>query len=191
MFARTERLLLRPGWPEDADVIHAAINDEGIVRNLAQAPWPYNLRDAQEFAARPQDTRFPNFFLWKRTASAPVLVGCCGLGEHDGDVELGYWIARPYWGLGYATEAARAVVDIARALGHRQLVAGHFTDNPASGAVLHKIGFRPTGRVEPRHSKGRGHAAPCAMMTRSLDDDSGECDASDVMPPYDAQQKAA
>jgi hypothetical protein len=46
MFARTERLLLRPGWAEDAPALRQAIADEMVVRNLAVAPWPYSLRDA-------------------------------------------------------------------------------------------------------------------------------------------------
>ena len=53
MFARTERLLLRPGWAEDAPALAAAIADEMIVRNLATAPWPYRLRDAEAFLAQP------------------------------------------------------------------------------------------------------------------------------------------
>ena len=52
MFARTERLLLRPGWIEDAPAVHRAIADERVVRNLATAPWPYSLADAEAFLAR-------------------------------------------------------------------------------------------------------------------------------------------
>lgn len=50
MFARTQRLLLRPVWPEDAEALFAAINDERIVCNLSRAPWPYTPEDAREFA---------------------------------------------------------------------------------------------------------------------------------------------
>ena len=52
MFARTPRLLLRPGWSEDAPALYEAIRDQGIVRNLATAPWPYQLSDAEAFLAR-------------------------------------------------------------------------------------------------------------------------------------------
>ena len=52
MFARTERLLLRPAWSEDAAALAAAIGDEAIVRNLATAPWPYALEHAESFIAR-------------------------------------------------------------------------------------------------------------------------------------------
>ena len=49
-----------------------------------------------------------------------------------------------------------------------RLVAGHFTDNPASGRVLRKLGFRPTGATVPRHSAGRGGEAPCRVFTLEL-----------------------
>jgi len=55
MFARTPRLLLRPGFAEDAPALAMAIGDEAIVRNLAVVPWPYTLRDAEAFLASPRD----------------------------------------------------------------------------------------------------------------------------------------
>ena len=114
MFARTPRLLLRPGFPEDAPALAAAIADEAIVRNLASAPWPYRMRDAEAFLARPRDPVLPSFLIFERTEGAPQLVGSCGLGRRpSGAVEIGYWIARPYWGRGIATEASPALIDIA------------------------------------------------------------------------------
>lgn len=177
MFARTERLLLRPSWPEDAHELHGAIADERIVRNLSQVPWPYALSDAEAFTSRDATTEYPTFLLMQRTDGAPRLVGGCGLHEHDGNIELGYWIAQPYWGLGYATEAARALVGIARALGHSKLFGRHFIDNPASGRVLRKAGFQPTGRTGTLHSRGRGGAAPCALYVQELGEDDGDSDA--------------
>jgi RimJ/RimL family protein N-acetyltransferase len=174
MFARTDRLLLRPSWPEDAQALHGAIADEVIVRNLARAPWPYTERDAASFAETEHPLMFPSFMLMLRTDGAPQLVGGCGLGERDGEAELGYWVAQPYWGRGFATEAARAVIGIAKALGHKRLVAGHFIDNPASGQVLRKLGFRATGRTEERHSCGRGYAAICALFEKVLVDEEGD-----------------
>lgn len=183
MFARTERLLLRPSWPEDAAELHRAIADEGIVRNLARAPWPYTADDAARFAALEHDPMFPKFLLMLRTDGAPRLVGSCGLGEHHGEAELGYWIARPYWGLGFATEAGRAVIDIAQTIGHTKLVAGHFVDNPASGRVLQKLGFRNTGKSEQRRSKGRGHAVKSALYEKSLENGCDEPMPATFAPP--------
>jgi len=171
MFARTENLLLRPSWPEDAQELHKAIADESIVRNLARAPWPYTLEDAVRFATANHDERYPAFLLMLRTNGAPTLIGACGLGEQDGEAELGYWIARPYWGLGFATEAGKAVINIAKAIGHKTLVASHFTDNPASGKVLRKLGFRATGKTEQRHSSGRGTPMTCALYDMTIEDE--------------------
>ncbi|MFN3450575.1 MAG: GNAT family N-acetyltransferase [Sphingorhabdus sp.] len=169
MFARTERLLLRPSWPEDARDLHEAIADEGIVRNLARAPWPYSAEDAVRSATQQHDAHFPSFLMMLRTDGAPRLVGACGIGSLNGEAELGYWIGRPYWGLGFATEASRAVVDIAKTIGHKKLVASHFTDNPASGNVLRKLGFQSTGKTAVRHSNGRGIPTTCALYEKAMD----------------------
>ena len=77
MFARTERLLLRPSWPEDAGPLYRAIADEGIVRNLAKAPWPYSFEDALRFVGGEQADLFPNFILYLRTEG-----GLAGLRSH-------------------------------------------------------------------------------------------------------------
>ncbi|MDI1294909.1 MAG: GNAT family protein [bacterium] len=165
MFARTPRLLLRPGWMEDARALAHAIGDDAILRNLTRPPSPYGVQDAEAFLSLPHDARLPRLLAFTRTQGAPRLVGGCGVHRNeDGVAELGYWIARPYWGLGFATEAARAVLSMARANGVRDVHAAHFADNPASGHVLRKIGFRYTGRVEPRFSAARGQVADCLIF---------------------------
>ena len=156
MFSRTERLLLRPGWVEDAPALQAAISDPAILRNLLRVPSPYSIEDARAYLAKEWDPGRPDFLIFSRTRGAPRLVGGCGIHEEaDGKPTLGYWISRPFWGLGFATEATAAVMRAARAIGLRKVRASHFVDNPASGRVLAKIGFRPTGRTERRFSVGR------------------------------------
>jgi RimJ/RimL family protein N-acetyltransferase len=160
MFARTERLLLRPGWAEDAPALARAIADEAVVRNLATAPWPFALEDAEAFLAAPRDPAMPSFLITERTDGDPIIVGACGLGRRpSGAVELGYWIARAHWGKGFATEAGRALFDIARALKLPRLEASHFVDNPASAKVLEKLGFIPTGLSVERYSCARSGVA--------------------------------
>lgn len=169
MFARTERLLLRPGFPEDAPALAMAIGHQAIVRNLAVVPWPYSLRDAEAFLAAPRDPVLPSLLITERTNGAPQLVGACGLGRRpSGAVELGYWIARPHWGRGIATEACTALVDIARALRLPALEASHFLDNPASGRVLEKLGFAPTGIVAPRLCCARDEHVPARLYRLHL-----------------------
>ena len=169
MFARTPRLLLRPGFPEDAPALASAIADKAIVTNLAVVPWPYTMRDAEAFLASPRDPILPSLLIFERTSGAPELVGCCGLSRRpSGSVELGYWIARPHWGRGLATEAARALIEIARTLGLRSLEAGHFVDNPASARVLEKLGFVALGITAPRMSCARGEEIPARLMRLEL-----------------------
>lgn len=182
MFARTERLLLRPGWLEDAPALARAIGEEAVVRNLATAPWPYGEAQAQEFLSKPIDPDQPRFLIFARTGGAPRLVGGCGISpspdaDLEGAPEIGYWIARPYWGLGFATEAGRQLLHIARAMNLPKLSAGHFIDNPASGAVLRKLGFRPTGKVAQRYSLARGGEAACALF------EEGDADADAGVTP--------
>ena len=174
MFARTERLLLRPGWAEDAPALAAAIADEMIVRNLATAPWPYRLQDAEAFLAQPKDPILPSLLIFERTEAEPRLVGSCGLGRRpSGAVELGYWIGRPFWGRGFATEAGAALIEIARTLGFCQLEGSHFVDNPASGRVLEKLGFEPLGITAPRLSCARGIEVPSRLMRLVLSAEAG------------------
>ena len=169
MFARTPRLLLRPGFPEDAPALAGAIADEAIVRNLANAPWPYRMRDAEAFLAKPRDPVLPGLLIFERTDGPSLLAGYCGLGRRpSGAVELGYWIARPQWGRGFATEACAALVDIAQALGLARLEGSHFIDNPASARVLDKLGFESTGIIAPRMNCARGEDVPARLMRLKL-----------------------
>jgi RimJ/RimL family protein N-acetyltransferase len=170
MFARTPRLLLRPGFPEDAPALAAAIADEAIARNLVNVPWPYRMRDAEAFLASPRDPILPSLLIFERTQGAPQLIGSCGLGRRpSGAVEMGYWIATPFWGRGYATEACSALVEIARALGLPSLEGSHFIDNPASARVLEKLGFEALGIIAPRMSCARGAEVPARLMRLRLD----------------------
>ena len=182
MFARTERLLLRPGWREDAAPLAALLADGTIARNVTDMPHPYGEADALDFLGLLQEPLLPRLLVFTRTGGAPRLIGGCDLHRGaDGAVELGYWIGRPYWGLGFATEAARAVLGMGRACGHTAIRAGHFVDNPASGRVLRKLGFRPTGAFTRRHSPARGedvlmavYEADEAAMMRCEDDPAAE-----------------
>jgi RimJ/RimL family protein N-acetyltransferase len=169
MFAITERLLLRPGWAEDALPLRAAIAHEDVAFMLARLPWPYTLGDAQFWLKQKRTEGEANFLILKRTSGAPAIIGGIGIHDHDGLPEIGYWLTPAEWGKGYVTEAGRAVVDLARhSLRIPQLVAGHFADNPASGKVLRKLGFRPTGRIESRMCTATGKARPCVLFAQDL-----------------------
>jgi RimJ/RimL family protein N-acetyltransferase len=171
MFVRTDRLLLRPGWMEDASALARAVSsDPAIARNTARIPWPYTLEDAQQFLGLEQDPHAPACLVFARTSGAPRLVGSVGIHPDGHGMELGYWIARPYWGLGFATEAAAGLLRAARgSLQLERVHSGHFADNPTSGRVLRKLGFRPTGRVVKRHSVARGGAVDCLLYAEAAE----------------------
>lgn len=186
MFYRSERLFLRPAFPEDSRAVYDGICDAGIVSMLASAPWPYAMADAEQFCARDVPVNAPRFLITVPDSPGAPVVGTIGLHEEADGLELGYWIARDHWGRGYASEAGRAVIEVARAMGHRRLIAGHYVDNPASGRVLRKIGFRETGEVRPVRCKARGGDLVLARRyALDLDEAGGEGVGDD------AQMKAA
>jgi len=156
MFYRSERLFLRPAFPEDSREIYYGICDAGVVQMLASAPWPYRPADAEQFCAMPAVPQAPRFVVTLPGAKGAPIVGTVGFKIQDAGLELGYWIARDHWGQGYATEAGRGAIAVARSLGHKRVLAGHYVDNPASGRVLKKLGFRETGEVRPTFCAARG-----------------------------------
>lgn len=165
MFVRTDRLLLRPGWIEDTPALARAVSDEAVACNTARIPWPYGLADAEAFLTMQKDSHAADCLVFARTSGVPRLVGGVAVTPDDHGYELGYWIARPYWGLGFATEAASALLRAAReSLKITRIHSGHFVDNPASGRVLRKLGFRPTGKMIRRHSVARGRAVDCLLF---------------------------
>ena len=170
MFARTPRLLLRPGWIEDAPALATAIGDRAVVENLARAPWPYSLADAERYLARLPDPALPDLLILRRTLGAPQIIGGIGLVRGDsGAIELGFWITRQCWGLGFATEAGLAMIDIARhALGLEEIAAFAFASNVSSQNVLAKLGFERAGQLR-RHCAARDADLPAVSYRLRID----------------------
>lgn len=161
MFVRTERMFLRPAWPEDLDDMVEALSDKDVQRTVGVAPLPRTTGEVAAYLAGTRDPRLPHFFMYLRAPGGAQLVGGIGLALHEGEVEVGYWIAAPYRGRGYAREALRALVGQARTLGYARLVASDFSDDTATHQVLETAGFRDTGEVRSRYSAARAmeHAA--------------------------------
>src|SRR3546814_15337564 len=101
MFARTKRLTLRPGWPEDAPALSRAIGHETVVAKLARAPWPYALEAAETFLALPRGAAQPSFLICAREGDTAEIVG--GIDIHRGQrvpPALGPCLTPPGWGRG-------------------------------------------------------------------------------------------
>jgi RimJ/RimL family protein N-acetyltransferase len=139
----TDRLTLRTPRRDDAKAIATLANDLRIAENLLRIPHPYGLADAERFIAGANATEDETEFVITR---GTTVLGACGVGSRDGEQpEIGYWLGVAFWGHGYATEAARALIDHAFAdLGYDVLLAGARVSNPASRRVLQKCGFQWT-----------------------------------------------
>src|SRR3546814_11642433 len=126
MFARTKRLTLRPGWPEDAPALSRAIGHETVVAKLARAPWPYALEDAETFLALPRWAAQPSFLICAREGDTAEIVGAIDIHRgDDGAPARGYSLTPAVWGRGYAHQAGSAVIAIAgTALGDTRTFGG-------------------------------------------------------------------
>jgi RimJ/RimL family protein N-acetyltransferase len=161
----TERLILRGPVASDAPAIATYCADLGVAAMTGEIPHPYALADAEAWIARKQATDWDREAAWAIEHAVFGVVGVVGLmpGERP---EIGYWLGRPFWNRGYATEAVRGALKwVKRDWRRNVVVAGHFADNPASGQVLCKAGFLYTGDIERRPSVARGRDdVPTRMM---------------------------
>ena len=140
---KTERLTLRGPRQEDAKTIAELVNDRRIAANTARIPHPYGVTDAEHFIAYANRRDGGPCFIMTLDDTP---IGACGLDLSSDGAELGYWLGVPFWGRGFATEAARAVIDYAFGeLGLEALHAGARVSNPASRRVLEKCAFQWTG----------------------------------------------
>jgi RimJ/RimL family protein N-acetyltransferase len=141
---RTARLVLRPPHAGDAPAIAALANDFGVAEMLAHVPHPYTLDDAADFLLVAGSSVV--FAVTKGADDA--FMGVCGLRPtaRRSVADLGYWLGRPFWGQGFATEAAHAVVDLAFRLdGIGCVLANCRAVNGRSRRVLEKCGFQFRG----------------------------------------------
>lgn len=151
----TERLLLRSFTLEDAPQLHRLINSREVALNTLRIPFPYPEGEAERWISTHGERKNDHVFAVTLREDGK-LVGCVGLHtkpDHN-HAEIGYWIGVPYWGAGYATEAARAVMQFGfETLSLNRIFASHFSRNPASGRVLQKIGMRYEGRMRQHLKK--------------------------------------
>lgn len=148
----TERILLRPWRDDDAEALFKYASDPEVG---ARAGWPphKSIKESLEIIR----TVFNNPTNWaivlKATGEAIGAIGYMpsfqsNLPAREGEPLIGYWVGRPYWNQGICTEALELMLDhIRNTTDIPSLISSHYYDNPASGSVMEKCGFLPTGET--------------------------------------------
>ena len=154
----TERLVLSPFAESDAEGVETLLNDKEIASNTKSVDYPYPKGDAIKCIRRQKEKwETGELFVFAiRQRSTGELVGAIGLDVNGADcnAELGYWVGRAFWNLGYCTEAARKVIEYGfDTVGLYRIVSHHMVRNPASGRVLEKIGMTREGLLRSHGRK--------------------------------------
>lgn len=159
---QTKRLVLRPFRDADAARVTELIGNLSVSRWLTHVPHPYAFEDARAFFARhAQD----NMVL--AVTRADDVIGCCTIQN-----ELGYWLGQPFWGQGYAFEAAAALVKRYFESGQTDLRSGYMLGNAASARVLSKLGFAQA-QIEVADCLATG--TPVTLQKMTLTSDAWAC----------------
>lgn len=158
----TKRLKLRSFALNDASEIKILAGNYNVSKTTLNIPYPYETGMAEEWIGTHEET-------WNTKTRVVYaitkleddqLIGAISLLITEGsDGKLGYWIGESYWGKGYCTEAATALIQFSfEKLGLNIIIADHLTMNPASGHVMEKAGMHPIGSTvtKDRHQKDAG-----------------------------------
>jgi RimJ/RimL family protein N-acetyltransferase len=151
----TERLALRSLTLADAPDIQRLASAYEIALNTLSIPHPYPEEAAEEWIRSHTETGEETVFAIA-LRDGDEFIGTIGLRvRRDYDRgELGYWIGVPYWGRGYASEAAREVMKYGfETLNLNKIFAAHFGRNPSSGRVMQKLGMQYEGTLRQHHKK--------------------------------------
>ena len=164
----TERLMLRRPTLADVKAIARLANDLRIAENTRRLPHPYSQDHAIDFVRGTANGQSETVFLIENNYT---LIGMAGVDWRQPDApELGYWLGVEYWGQGFATEAARAVIDFTfEEFEIEHLMSGARVTNPSSRNILEKCGFQWSG-VELHRFEALGSSSPvdCFRLSRSV-----------------------
>lgn len=131
---KTARLTLRKLQKNDAPRVALLIGDLSVSRWLTRVPHPYGVQDAETFIQTASLSETGEFTV----TLDDEIIGGCSVNE-----QLGYWYGRAYWGNGFATEAARAILGWYFSRHRETILSGYIFGNAASQNVLEKLGFQP------------------------------------------------
>ncbi len=167
MEIETKRLQIRALRDEDAPTIVLGLNNYNVAKNLARVPYPYTLDHAVYFINLQRSFSSNSMICAITFKCAPdELIGFVGYESSgaDGKIEFGYWLRECCWHMGLMTEAATALVHYFFAhTDFTKLHSGYHKDNPSSGRILRKLGFRET-HEEMNFSEAQGKDVPVVKM---------------------------
>lgn len=162
IYAETSRLHLRALEKEDLPRLAELIGDWDVTKWLTMAPYPYTMKDAQEFYDKMlvgYQNGVPEYFVMAQKTD-DLLMGAVGLhpsrvpNPKPGEIEIGYWLGKMFWKQGFTSEAAKATIDIAFRRAEVKVIAAT-TDpiNEVSKNLLRKVGLKTVG-IFPREKIG-------------------------------------
>ena len=183
----SNRLLLRPWQDDDAPLLYRYASDPDVGPRAGWAP-----HQSVEESLHIIQTVFRNPTTWAIIRKEDdLLIGAIGYGPscdchlpaREGEPTVGYWIAKPFWNQGLCTEALQLLIAHLRQQNESNennennevsthaipsLISGHFIDNPASGRVMEKCGFLPTGDICYDPTLHNGTARPIRVLRLNL-----------------------
>jgi len=167
----TARLILRPYASTDIDGLVRLAGAREVAATTLRIPHPYTERDARDFIAASAGASLPETRFAITRKNGGELCGGIGfrVDEAQHHAELGYWLGVPYWGQGYATESAQALLNYGfDTLSLHRIYASYVTHNVASGRVLRKIGMRHEGLMREHVCKwGTFYDIECYGMLKT------------------------
>lgn len=154
----TERLILRAFSLSDSADVQRLAGEKEVAATTLLIPHPYPDGAAEEWISSHagQVQRGEQYVFAITDQGTGELMGAIGLGRNSthNKAELGYWVGVDFWGRGYCSEAARAIVHFGfESLGLNRIHSCHFLTNPASGRVLQKAGLKYEGLLRQDYYK--------------------------------------
>lgn len=171
----TSRIVLRPWQDSDAATLYKWASDPDVGPRAGWAPHKSIEESLEVIRTVFKDATNTWAIELKETGEAIGAMGygpsCdCNLPARDGEPLAGYWVAKPYWNMGICTEALGLMIEhIRKTTKIKSLISGHFVDNPASGRVMEKCGFIPTGETVVDETQYKGAGRPIRVLRLQID----------------------
>ena len=151
--------MLRPFTLADAADVQRLAGDPAIADTTLNIPHPYPDGAAKSWISTHQERWQSGLgvicaITLRSTGELVGAISVLGVSQQNSHGEMGYWIGKPYWGNGYCSEAARALIQFCfETLGLHRVFAHHLARNPASGRVMIKAGMRYEGTLREHTRK--------------------------------------